>query len=825
MDYNIEVLLEQYYSTDYTATKKLIEFKEQDPVAFVIALINHLGSPSNPEITRKVCAVFLYKEIVPKDLNALRKFVDYWFQFDHSVHENLRVAATNAIFEGSPDLTQQASILLGVFYAVEISKNQYIDQFNELIQIASDNHSENTRNAALMTIEYFVENIVTLSSSGFNSQITMLYNLVLSIFNLFLNIMRNPDSPATLKIVVNAFVNATSFFYRVFSFQQSKLDFIRVVFDYTQHEDLVLDGYRILQKLYENYFSLFEEYMENIFTITQSDMESENENRIIESCTLWQIIAKVEKSKQKKYNANDRLYSRHAFASFFEPLATIIASFDPLEIDSDLENDPGSAAFNCLLALSQAVGEDCLEPLINFVKENISDPDWRLRYAAAFFLLCSSRMDCFIDTNTILETFQVFVSLLDDPNSAIVNIAMWSLGVMCEQIPDLSQDEERFVLILTKVTNVMESSQALYTRSCWLLGNVFGNFSPEEESTILAANFDTLAEIFLRTATHFGQESIAAAYGAINRLIAQTPMSLVDSYGSLLVTMMNNVDQLISSGANSKDSIALFIWLISTIQATVMNMGHAMVNHSTRLMEMLLNLLPMLNSALTAEILPAIGAIARAIQGDFSQYLDVVIGIIFQRLPSAEFISPAAVLVGDIYSSFGSLGENIDMQIVDMLFDDIHRDMIAQQDRSAVFSALGEVALKTVPQCHAWLDRLLSDLDQAMHSMYLEEDHFLGILNCYQSIVPILADIPGGDKCVHKFYKVFEQIFTFDVVDGNVLYEGVLLLEGIIKKFGRRVNVMLNRPYVRKLLDVSINSDKPFLTEAAGTVLQEIEKL
>lgn len=824
MDFNLEVLLDQYYEADYTATRKLIEFKEQDPLNFVIALINHLASREKSEITRKVCAVFLYKEIVPRDINALIKFVDYWFQFDNSVHELLRVAATNAIFEGSPDLTQQASNLLGVFYAVELSKNQYFEQFNELLQIATESQEEFQKNAALYTIEYFVEKINEMKEGINIKQITSLHGLTLSIFNLFLTIMRNPFFEKSLRIVVNTLTNATDFFYRVFSFQQSKEDLMHILFDYIQHEQLFMDGYKILENLIEKHFVLFEEYMETIFHITEADMQSENENRIIESCILWQIVGKVEKERNMRSDSIDKCYSREAFANFFEPLATIIASFDPLDIDSDLEREPGSAAFNCLIALTQAVGEDCLEPLIAFVKDNISESDWRLRYTSALFLLASTRMDCFINTETILETFNVFTSLLEDSEPAIVNIAMWSLGIMCEQIPDLSQDEERFAAIITKVTNVMTSSCPIYTRSCWLLGNVFGNFSPEEETTILSANFDALALVFMRTSTLYGQESISAAYGALNRLIAQTPMNIVESYNNLLVNVMNALDQLIQSNTISKDAISHYIWLISTIQAIVMNIGHEMIQYSGRLMEMLLNLLNMHNSDLTAEILPAVGAVARALQGYFSPYMEVVLGIVMQRLPTDDFIAPTAVLVGDLYSVFGSLGD-VDVQIIETLFEALHRDMLVQTDKSTVFSALGEVALRTVPACHQWLERLLADLDDAVHSTLVEEDSFLGILNCYQNIVPILADLPGGDKSVSKFYRVFEKIVSFDIVDGNVLYEGILLLEAIIRSFGRKVNVMLNRPIVKNLINVAIHSDKPFLTDSANVVLQYIEKL
>ena len=806
--------LQSFVSGAQEGSQQLIEFKEQDPAAFIIALIQHLGDTSNPEITRKLSAVFLYKEILPKNINVL-------FQSDPEIHENLRDSATNALFEGSDDLTQQTAQLLGLFYALEFTQNQFIGQFNDLLHIADESHEEPRKSAALLAIEFFLEQSCGLSQGAIINQKQAYQNVAQDVFDIFIGIAQNPESPQSLRIVVNSIVNSMPFFYRVLSFAKPLNDLISIVFDYIGNDELFTFGYSILQKLVENFYAFLDPYIENIFTITQSDMQSDNEDRVIESCIVWRNIGTVENSAE----IGESQYSGNAFQEFFMQLVTLIASGDPMDFEYGSLNDktPQNAAFSCFLELAKAIGEEANEPIFEFVRENIQDEDWRIRYCSVLLLYVATTITTFTSqTDNILSAFQIFIACIEDEAPVVVEKAMWSLGIMCDQIPDLAQDPERFELLLTKSTTVMTNSKTLYSRACWLLSHIFSGFSPEEDSTLLAENFDTIADHLLSTAKTFNNDSVQDAYGALNKLIEHVPLNITESYNTLLVKIMEQLSELLQS--TSKESINQEIWICSIIQAATMNVGQNMAPHADRLMEMLTALMTQHNNDLTDEVLPAMGAIARALGPNFAAYTPSIVELVFQRMQNQEFAQPIAVFIGDIYSAQIPLPDETNQQFVAFLFGALEFETITLSAKGAVYSALADVARNTVPWCYEWLDNLIDNLIKQVRVPIEDEDIFYGIISCCQTLVPILTEIEGGDKRVKSLYHVFECLSTFESIDGNIIYEAILLIDIILQSFGRKVNIMLNKPVIKKLLQTAQKSEEPNLSEKAAEVIDLIDQ-
>jgi hypothetical protein len=58
-----------------------------------------------------------------------------------------------------------------------------------------------------------------------------------------------------------------------------------------------------------------------------------------------------------------------------------------------------------------------------------------------------------------------------------------------------------------------------------------------------------------------------------------------------------------------------------------------------------------IHKSLASEMLPAIGALARAMRGEFPAQLEKRLELVFASLDSVEYIRPAAVFVSDILCS------------------------------------------------------------------------------------------------------------------------------------------------------------------------------
>ena len=845
----------------------LSAFKEENELMFITLLSQVMGNDDEPLKSKMLASLFIFRTMKKRTLEDQRNFMNVWHKQEFDLRESLRAAAFAGVTSEEQQYSNSCSSLLGLVYAIEFStpglREQFLKHFTdrlyELFEIAVSSEDPDERRAVYSTLEYFSTYSLEFNQHCAHDQ-TFMRDLVPNLFNCIITGMVNSELPQVQENAAKAMGQSLLVFKRHLSFTQNRQQLMDILFQYLASDDVICEvpkqqyfnvGYSIIRKIIDYFYPYIEEFIEPLFEQTEQDLQSGNPDREIEASLLWLTIGEVEsdikfperKIVKNRHHEFDQCLdlSADAFPRIFPALIQLIASTPEDETDANvaLDRNPQHAAFSCLSELSVAADQTALDPIFEFVKANIQDSDWTLRYTSALLLNAASQLSSFeADTDNILTTFDLFVQCLDDEIPRIIEVAMWSLGRMIERIPELIIDPDRFQALTTAIAPKMNISCELTSRACWLYNRIFNVFSPGEEDSLIAVNFPEFSTLLLEAADVWPDQvdPLDAAYGALNRLIERTPAELVEPYGAFLEQVVEKLNVLIQNQELLKQPHALHkaLGLCSFVQAIIMNIGAVIAPSADSIIQLLLQALEAADEDLVCEVLPALGAVARAIGADFVPYLEGLLPKLQEFLSQQNTVQYAAVFVSDIYSAIPEFPAEITGRFVELLFQSFGIDDLSNEGRVASFSALTEIAKQIGEGCMPWVEKFLDMFEKESRSALSTENEnidevyvksfSLAILQCYQTIVPLFATVERGDRKVRNFFHIYDKLVRMnDVIDEEVIMEAVMLVKLIADTFGRKMNVYTHKPVVMKVLQRAQESENPTLEEAAKSALESIQ--
>lgn len=842
------------------------EFRAADSFQFIRYLVFHLGNLTTTPKSRALASIFLYDSLHKRDLDQQKEFAEQqWKSVDIQLREALRVAATQNLIQGEPDLQLQFGNLLGLFYAIEnFPKDNespfsaYGQAFGELYNLALNSPDPNLRLQIYNVFSSFSLNSIELNPSSAKDKSNK--SPPFRFLEIYLTGIASGCVPLQ-KRAITCLTTTFPYFKRRFSFENQRTPLLNMIFALIQNGDpeLLVPAYQLLKKCIDYCYNYMFEYMDKVEEITFADLQSESADRQIQACFIWSTIGECEydidimlnaetmtdkvykiKKKHREFSPNpdNVVFSKWAIDQLFDILVVLIVSTNPQETEAHtaLELTPSYAAFTCIASLILATDLYSLPRIYQFVQQNAVSPDWRLRYTSVILLNPATQVRSFLkDRMNILTTYQLFVQAIVDEVPRVSEAAMWSLGRMIKEINTLPMDPERFVTLCTNVAQRMNVSDELTCRACWLLRECFAVFSRDDENSPLVQNFMKFAVLLMECVERYDGNAQDAAFGALNKLIECTPETIAVEYNKLFEIVTAKLAQIITvfKGSDRFPSkiTQQIIGYLFLIQGIVMNVGAMISTISDQLMAMLIAVLDFQQANLITEVLPAMGAIARAIKEGFLKFLPSLLPKVFEFLSMTEFVQPAAVFVSDIYNGCPAFPEEMTNQFVKALFNCLTFDDLPIEAQIAVFIALAEIATSIGEKSLPWIQAFLGSIESVAASLLRKEDStnqdsagrkeenirsfILQTIAIYSKIVPIFASVPRGFKTVRNFFNIFEKISKLEIPSDFCISDAVSLIRLITETFANSLNVYLNKPDVKNILLQAINSDDPNLAEFA----------
>lgn len=841
--------LEHLYSGDDServpAEQWILDFREKNPELYMFCLIRIIALSESPDASKAMAAVLLYSVFHKRTYDLQRDFNSYWSELDISIRNELCEGATQGIYSGNDQLIVQCANILGAFFVIEFPLNTYEEQITTLLEQTSTETDPNERLAAFSVFKSFTRVSLDFCPSCGKDQ--MFYQFSPVLFQNILSQMNDSTDDQLQHLAASILGESLSFFFRPVSFPATMDTLMRTIFEFIQSDNLFTDGFKILRKTIDFFYNTLQDYKEPIVEMMNANIQSENNDRIIQSCMVLHLIGDVESDIETEDKTQVKLrhrdfdtnfgFSVFCFDHLLESLLQLIMSIE--ETDT-FQSSPQLAAFICIADLAKAVGEPQKDVVVGFVNENLNSENPQLRFASVLMTSVALQIPCFVSQpQNILGSLSSFIEMLGDTVPLVLDVTMWCLGKVCQRFSDLAMNGERFNAVCQRLPEIIGINDELADRGCWLLKQCIISVSKGEESSVLCANFSVLSQFLCEVADGRPKAS-NQAFAALTQLIESAPSATPEECENILQRVVSQLKELIPPNMETTtlplDVVDRMIWICSIVENITFFVGEMIAPIEEPLMQMLLQLVKSDDIDLVRETLPAMGAIACTIGPAFSKYAEELLTFLPSLLSgerSPRSVRPAALLLGDMYTGHVILPKEVTTQFAGLLIQRIESDEATETTKSSLITVLGTIVNAVGSDALEWIDNFMPAIMNEVKSNIEQHEEMsndiestvilhLAALTAYKAIIPVLAEATAGFKRAKSIFFIFELVSKYTQINPEVLKAAVDLIEVITEILGRPLHVILNSGVVIKLLEYASQEGDEETREKANETLEKI---
>ena len=824
----------------------VLDFRDNNPELYMFTLIKIIAMEDILSSAKAMAAVLLYSVFHKKTYDLQREFNTYWIHLDVNIRNDLCIGATKGIYSDDYQLLVQCSNILGAFYAIEFSSEVYNEQISALLQQTSSESDVNERFAAFSVFLSFTR--VSLEFYPTCGKDQMFYQFSPILFQNTLEQMKDSSDPNLQHLAAKIFSENLPFFYRAVSFPQTFHALMETIFAYIADDNLFIDGFKVLYRVIDFFYRIIQNYFDDIVSILEANLQSENDERITQSCLILHLIGQVESDIEKENKSQVKLrhrdfdtnygFSIFCFDHLLDTLLQLILTVDGGEIMQT--SLPQLTAFICIADLAKSVDEVQEQRVVEFISANVNAEEWQLRFASVLMTLVALRIPSFnSQPQNILSALSTYIAMLNDTNPLVIDATMWCLGKCVQTFSDLAMNNERFDLVCQRLPEIVVMSNHLADRACWLLKQCIIAISNGEGVSVLGANFGVLSN-FLCQITDTCPQASNHAFAALTQLIESTPTATAEECEAVLQKVVSQLHELIPENmASYRIPIEVadkMIWICTIIENITFLVGDMIIPIEDPLMQMLLKLMKADDIDVVRESLPAMGAIACSIKTEFSKYTDEILTVL-PSLLSGEIciktIRPASLLLGDMYTAGVVLPPETTAEFANLLIQTIESEEATPTTKSSVISVLGTIISVVGSDSLQWIDSLIPAIANELKSRIEEHEELnndfeaiialhLAALSAYKAMIPVLAQVTAGFKRVKSFFFIFEIIRKYTQNNPEIISAAIDLIQTIAEILGRQLHVILNSAVVITLLEHAIQEGTEETKEKASATLELI---
>jgi importin subunit beta-1 len=138
------------------------------------------------------------------------------------------------------------------------------------------------------------------------------------------------------------------------------------------------------------------------------------------------------------------------------------------------------AAATCLTLLAQTVADAIVPAVLQFIESNIKAQDWHQREAAVMtFGSILEGPDPDVLKTLVTQALPVLIDMMSDENTHVKDTTAWTLGRVCDMVPEAIRIDEQLHLLISAFVNGLEDKPRIVSNCCWGLMNLadrLGNF-------------------------------------------------------------------------------------------------------------------------------------------------------------------------------------------------------------------------------------------------------------------------------------------------------------------------------------------------------------
>jgi len=692
--------------------------------------------------------------------------------------------------------------------------------------------------------------------------------------------MRRDETSINVRLAATrALNNSLEFTKANFDKDAERHYIMQVVCEATQSDDckVKVAALQCLVRIMTLYYQYMETYMgQALFAITLDAMKSENDDVALQGIEFWSNVCDEEVDLQieaseateagRPPESVSRFYAKGALQFLVPELMSRLTKQD--EYDDEDDWNPCKAAGVCMMLLATCCEDDIVPHVLPFVKDNIKHPDWRHRDAALMsFGSILEGPDPAQLKPLVEQAMPMLIELMKDNSVVVKDTAAWTIGRVCELIPDAAINPNTLQPLLEALVSGLTSEPRVASNVCWAFSslaeaayeNADQSEDEEPQTYCLSAFFNPIIEKLLWTTDREDASSSnlrAAAYEAVMEMMKNSPKDCYGTVKSTLLIILQRLQQVLqmegqiqsqSDRVQFNDLQSLLCATLQSVLRKVTQEDAPQISDSimTALLQMFQSSAQSRSGGVQEDALMAVATLVEVLGDGFIKYMDafkpyLLIGL--RNTAEYQVCHAAVGLVGDICRAMSNRVLQWSDEIMEVLLSNLGDNSVHRSVKPQILSVFGDVALATGPEFRKYLSHVLETLMQASQAQVDRSDYDLldylnelreGCLEAYTGIIQGLkgdGTNPSADLAIvqpHVAYIV--SFITVVARDSEHSDASVAASAGLIgdlcAAFGRDIVTLLDVEPISDLLTAGRRSRTSKTKTLSNWATKEVRKL
>ncbi|KAH8153433.1 uncharacterized protein LAJ45_02245 [Morchella importuna] len=733
-----------------------------------------LANEETSPFIRSAAGIALKNALTAKERTRLLEVQQKWLtQVDPTIKTQVRENSLRTLASTDNRAGQSAAQFIAAIAAIELPRNQWPDLMPALVRNVGEG-SDSLKQSSLTTIGYICESEEQELRDSLNQHSNAILTAVVQG-------ARKEEPNADVRYAAMVALGDSLEFVRTNFENDGERNYImQVICEATQSTDyrITQAAFGCLNRIMNLYYDKMKFYMEKaLFGLTIVGMKHEEEEVSKLAIEFWCTVCEEESAVEddnEQFQAEGMTelrpffnFARIATPEVVPVLLELLTKQD--EDAADDEYNVSRAAYQCLQLYSARVQGLVIGHVLQFVEANLRHENWRLRDAAvsAFGAIMEGPEFKQLDP-LVKQALPVLVGMMDDKNLMVKDSAAYALGRICECCGQSIDPQLHLPSLIQALFSGLKDSPKMASSCCWALMNLadrFGIESESEENSLSKYFKDSVSALLAATERSDADNQLrTACYEVLNSFVANVGQDELPSIAQLCTVIMERLEKTVALRGqivSTDDRITLEEMQTSlavVLMTIIQRLDKEIKPQADSIMQILLGILSTLppNSSVPDAIFGAVGAMANALEEDFTNYMDAFTPFLYNALGNQEeqqLCSMAIGLVGDIARSINDKAAPYCDHFMNYLLNNLQSNTLSQQFKPAILQCFGDIAQAIGGHFETYLQVVMGVLQQASgitastDSNYEMVEYVIslreGIMDAYDGIIIALK---SGDK-------------------------------------------------------------------------------
>lgn len=779
-------ILEKTISSDQneleSAQRFLEEASQNNLQELLKSLSDILRNGANSAVVRMQAGLQLKNALYSKDQTVRQEHQQRWLTFPEEIRNYIK---QNVLLALGTETIRPSSAAQCVAYVActELPHGLWPDLVAALTtNVTNPESTEMMKESTLETIGYICMDIdPEILQTQSNEILTAIVH----------GMKKEETSNYVRLAATNALLNSLEFTKANFDKETERHFIMQVVCEATQSTETRVSGVRVaalqcLVKIMSLYYTYMEHYMgPALFAITMEAMKSDVDEIALQGIEFWSTVCDEEvdlaielseaAEQGRPPERTSRFYAKGAL-QYLCPILLVCLTKQVTgheELDDDDEWNPCKAAGVCLMLMATCCEDDVVPHVLPFVQKHIRDQDWRYRDAAVMaFGSVLEGPDPQKLKPIVEQAMPMLIELLKDSSVVVRDTAAWTVGRVCELLPDSVIDEKTLNPLLIALVEGLTAEPRVASNVCWAFSSLaeaaYDNAETTDENAepntyCLSSYFESVVDKLLQTTDRAdgNQHNLRnAAYEALMEMVKNSPKDCYAIVQKTTLIILEKLDRVLqmenimmaSDKAQYNDLQSLLCATLQSVLRKVTPEDAPKISDQvmSALLRMLSSSAQIKTGGVQEDVLLAISTLVEVLGENFLNYMEAFkpyLGVSLKNFEEYTVCLAAVGLVGDLCRALGQKVLPYCDEIMMMLLENLGNSTVHRSVKPQILSVFGDIALAIGPYFKNYLEYVLNTLQQASQAQVDKTDY---------DMIDYLNELRGG--CLEAYTGIVQGL-------------------------------------------------------------------